>query len=279
MVETYDVALSFSADDAWMATDIATLLKRYGFSAYCSKSLPDRAGGQLRKKLRDIYRNSGVNVLLWTPSYAAKARDSVVFMERQLLWDRHIGKSDFDTLLIASCGMPDVPDDYDECLTHSVESNGLVGIADFCIDRLISLRSSYEVGSITMSHPKGSEIQRGQILPCKIRVNESYQTDSLGRWKKLGDLEVSVSGMNDSYLKNYLIPSGSAPSYLSHSTLLKHRTDCLKIKKTAGSAFAEKFGNVELDAVRFFIELNGMKFPHVYCPEYDAFLNSNMGAV
>ena len=61
----FDVALSYSAKDAWIGKDLFGLITQYGFSAYSYHYKTENTRGFLRSKLLDIYRDSSLNVLMW----------------------------------------------------------------------------------------------------------------------------------------------------------------------------------------------------------------------
>ncbi|WP_412972078.1 hypothetical protein [Glaciecola sp. MF2-115] len=99
-----DVEFSFAADDAWIGRDLSALLDEVGLETYFSSDNPDFAAGYLRKELMGVYRSSVINVMLWSFTYRDKPKGSIVKMENDLIWQRHVGKSEHKTLFILNVG-------------------------------------------------------------------------------------------------------------------------------------------------------------------------------
>jgi hypothetical protein len=96
----FDVAISCTEEDSWIARDLHNLVRRSGFSVYCYLEQPDVIRGFMRPKLRDIYSDSSLNVLLWSHSYGTRPRGSIPAMERRAIAARHVDRGDADSLLI-----------------------------------------------------------------------------------------------------------------------------------------------------------------------------------
>lgn len=278
--QKFDIAFSFSADDAWIGRDLTTIFKGFGLSAYFSADNPDYAGGFLRKELMNVYKNSSVNVMLWSSSYMVKAKDSIVAMEKDIIWQRHVGKGEHKTLFILNIDNAPIPEDFELCLTHNIKDIGLLKSRDYIINRLMSCFKGTLPEKGRYIHPTGREIERGRVHPCKFRLSSNYKQDKLGRWQAVADVEVVPFDTNiPRELKTFMIPSGAVPPFLSHSTLLKTDTDCLTIKSNLTIEFVKVNAKNDLQGVLFYIKRGGMDYPHIYCYEYDKFLCENFDLV
>jgi len=100
----FDVAFSYAKEDSWIAKDLFNLVAQSGVSVYCYDYQPTRVAGFLRSRLLDIYRDSRLNVVLWSRAYAAafKDRESFPAMELRCLVNRHIEKGSAENLLVLS---------------------------------------------------------------------------------------------------------------------------------------------------------------------------------
>ncbi len=274
----FDVAFSFSAEDAWIGKDMASILRESGLKTYFSKDNQDFTGGFLRKELMDVYKNSSINVMLLSMSYMSKPKDSVVAMERNIIWQRHIGKNEHSTLFVILIDDVAIPEDFELCLAHNIKDIGILKSRDFIINRLIDCFKAQLPVKGYYAHPQGCEIERGKFQPCKFRLSSNFRQDPLERWKSLSDMMVVPINIEvQKELKTYLIPSGAVPPFLSHSTLLKTDTNCLALKLGLSLQFFKNYAKDDLDGVLFYIRRDGMEYPHVYCYEYDRFLCENYG--
>lgn len=272
---SYDVAISFASEDQWIANDLYTLLTNQGVSVYFSDRLPDVTARFLRKELFSIYRQSTLNVLLWSSSYATKRKDSPIHMEKNVLFDRHIGGNEHSSLLIVNVDSYEAPNEFSFCPAHPLKDFGISGIKEFVIDRLIaSWRFKDEFG-ITYNHPPTKNRSK-QMEPFTFKINTGFESKT--RWKTLGDIEVVSADKikRIDKLKIFLIPSGSknVPIFLSHSTFLKSREDLLLTKQKTGLEFARQNAEKQLLGVLFYIDKD-ISYPHVYCHDYDKFLSAN----
>jgi len=84
----FDVAFSYAREDAWIAKDLCNLIEQSGLSVYSYENMPDKAGGPLRARLLEIYRDSGLNVLLWSRFYNSSSLESALSMERRCIVHR-----------------------------------------------------------------------------------------------------------------------------------------------------------------------------------------------
>lgn len=277
MAEQFDVAFSFSNKDRWVVKDLFTLFRRLGFSSYSSADLPDQANGQLRKRLLDIYRSSKVNFMIYSSDYESKKKDSVVAMERKILFDRHIGKSDIESLFVLIIDDSKVPEEFDMCLVHRLTDCGLIGVEGFVSKRLKSLTTVKADTGFVYDHPEGSEHKRGNMRPCVFTIPDNWKDGE--RWLELGDIKVEADDKVSNGMKVYLIPSAACIGFLGHSNQLKSDPKNLEIKKSAGANFVREWKNKRLSGVVFNMNHYGMDYPTVYCSEYDKYLNESWQAV
>ncbi|WP_104398495.1 hypothetical protein [Vibrio penaeicida] len=273
-MEKYDVAFSFTQKDAWIAKDLDILLQRLGVHCYCSAHLPDRANGQLRKELFNIYRSSKINVLIYSSDYALKANDSIVAMERKLLFDRHIGRGEESALFILVVDESSIPEEFDLCLAQYVKDIGILGAEKYIDSRLKEVIKVKGDNNHIYSHPTGIERIRGDMQPCTFKISPNWKNDRKKRWLTLGDISVTTEHSMSNGMITYLIPSGHCISFLGHSNRLRTDKTSLKIKKRAGLDFIRESEDKTFSGVIFTINHNGMDYPTVYCSEYDHYLNS-----
>ncbi|ELN6934645.1 hypothetical protein RZY48_004161 [Vibrio navarrensis] len=224
----------------------------------------------------DIYNNSAVNVIVWSESYKNKPKDSIVNLEKTILWDRHVGKSEDKSLFILNVDDTIIPKDFEICLIHNLRSIGPLNAKEFIVNRLLDCYKVQDVKFGNFKHPDNVVGQRGKMLPFRFRLSCNYRQDGLNRWNTLGDLLIVPLDNNvPSKLKTFLIPSAATPPFLSHSTLVKTNGRVLSIKQRASEAFAKVNMKLDLIGVLFYIENNGMEYPHAYCSEYDKYLIEN----
>lgn len=272
----FDVALSYSETDVWVARDVHDLISERGYSTYCADRQPDAARGILREKLHDIYSSSRVNVMIWSCSYAAKPRDSVVVMEEQCLWLRHIKNGDSESLFILAVDETPLSQYFAGILAHKIQRTGVVGAAKAILSRIPKL-SSYNTQFGIVCHPQGTDRDRGQLHPCYFAIKPNYHLDTLGRWKTLADIEVEVLEANfPASLHIYLIPSGGTTPLLRHSVILRTNPGLLDHKRIASAKFVEERMGGQLKGFWFHMRKGEIEIPTVYSAEYDAFLNSSM---
>jgi hypothetical protein len=270
----FDVALSYSSEDAWVGKDLHSLVTQFGFSVYSYDSQPDRVHGFLRTKLLDIYRDSSINVLVWSRSYGSNPKESFVAMERRCLTGRHIEKGEAESLFILSMDDNPLPRDLEDVLVHNLQKEGLVSISRIIVARLKQLHShDTEFGLIR--HPDNTEIDRGRLYACSFRINPSFQSDRLGRWRKYGDVLVDFPNpLQTRYV--YLIPSGGATPLLRHTQILKEDPNLLEDKRKATMRFVNDWEGRELKGFWFCMRKGEIQIATVYSPAYDKFLNSSL---
>jgi hypothetical protein len=264
----FDAAVSVAGADAWIARDIRSLLDEAGHRTYFYGDFADSAQGHLRRNLHDIYSESAVNILLWSQHYRDKLDDphSIICQEFYRLLDRHLAPDRADALLIVRADSEPVTDLLAEILYHELRGVGLVGVRNFALARIKTQRLKTD----GFLHPHGLEGRRTRCLPCHFQVADTFATDRLGRWKKLGDIEIRFTDFDPGPVSvPYLIPSGAVPAFLRHSNRLRHDPACLAVKQAAGEVFAAAHLKQELIGVRFMHDNNGMEYPHVYCGGYD----------
>jgi hypothetical protein len=268
MNTTFDVAISVTGADAWVARDLRCLLDEAGHRTYFYGDYADVAQGRLRRNLYDIYSASAVNVLLWSQHYRQQLDDphSIICQEFYCLLDRHLAPDKADALLIVRADGEPVTDLVGDILYHDLRGVGLVGVRNFALERIKTQRLKAD----GFLHPEGLEVVRTRCLPCRFRIADTFTADRLGRWKELGDIEVRFTDFDPGPVSvPYLIPSGAVPAFLRHSNRLRHDPACLAIKQAVGEAFAAAHRGQVLTGVRFLHDNNGMEYPHVYCAGYD----------
>jgi hypothetical protein len=266
----FDVAISSVRDDAWIAKDLSNLIKRSGFSVYCYLHQPDLIQGFLRPRLRDIYADSSLNILVWSKNYSAQPDSTIPAMERRCISMRHVDKGEASSLLILCADETPLDRDLEPILAHTA-------IEAFVIQRLKTLWSR-DTHEGLLRHPPGTEQARGPLLPCTFTVHPSYQSDPLRRWENLADVRVRCEITKSKSAMVYLIPSGLATPFLRHSTLLRVDPTLLKRKRLATIAFVRQWQGRSLEGFWFTQKKEEMEFPTIYCPTYDAFLNKSYGS-
>lgn len=273
----FDVALSYTRDASWVAKDIYHLLTQYGISVFCYDYLADYARGFLRSELRNIYSDSLVNVVIWSATYREHGSDSLVAMERRRISNRHVEKGDARSLAILALDDTPLDRDLEEVLTHKLTDIGVFQFGRMLVGRLKKLRREWQLDQYAVHHPLGTENTRGQLHPCTFQIDESFQTDPLNRWERLGDVLVRCE-VPGSAPYVYLIPSGACTPMLRHSLMLKTDPELLSKKRTFTTLFASKHVNLELHGYWFPMRVGPemvVEVPTVYAREYDLFLNTS----
>jgi hypothetical protein len=275
----FDVAFSNTGkEDGWVARDLYNLIARRGLSVYCSchKSSP-RAAGILPARLRDIYRDSRLNLLLWSRAYESAARDASSFpaMELSCIVERHISKGDARSLFLLV--LDDTPPTHglERLLRFDIRENGLLGTAPLVLEHIGELSSAWPT-----DHPPGTGAERGQQHDCEFAVCRNYQDDPLGRWDTLADVLVRVQPRNPLGTPAvYLIPSGACSARLRHSVMLRSDPALLERKRAATEDFVRRNAGSSIRGVWFAMRVGGVdgaEVATVYAPSYDAALNRSL---
>lgn len=269
----FDLALSYSSSDAWIAKDISDLIARYGYRVYCFDHQPDHTKGFLRQNLRSIYQNSRLNLVIWSAEYAEKTKDSLVSMERRCITNRHVEKGDAKSLFILSTDNTPIDIELEEVLVHELEKLGIVGTEKLILERLKHLATHTTVLG-TVCHPAGTEYDRGQLHLCSFFIHDRYQTDRCRRWERLGDVEVYFPEGNPLGTRNvYLIPSGLTINLLGHTLILQSDREQLEMKRKATESFCTQYKKKEIKGFWFVMKKNKAEIATVYSEIYDVFLN------
>jgi hypothetical protein len=271
-VPSFDIAISYASQQAWLAKDLHDLLTPYGLSVYCYERMPDEAKGFLRERLRDIYATSKLNILIWSESYSKAASDSFPAMERRFLVHRHVNKGEAESLLSISVDSTAYEGDLDITLVHSVQNLGVVGLEHLVVERMRSLRKFPTAHGIVF-HPPPTDKYRSEPRPCGFKLDSRFQNDPLKRWEKL---TIFPNDRGTKYV--YLIPSGLCTVFLRHTVRFRTQTDYLEAKRLASIAFSEAVAHRELSGFWFLSSSANAPEREVvtlYCPEYDRYLNDN----
>jgi hypothetical protein len=218
-----------------------------------------------------------VNVLFWSQDYANKQSGSIVKMEKEQLWNRHIGKGEYKSLFILNIDGSQLPPEFeDNVVIHNLNDIGIVSAEKLIFERLVKCFPSSINYSDDVSHPTKTIGRRCRMTPIKFRLSSNYKQDGLGRWDRLGDILVVPLNSNITKdFKTYLIPSKLSPTFLSHPTSIQTDSKLLNIKKRCGEAFfKENFGS-DINGVIFDIEDSGARYPHIYNYDYDIYVSTN----
>jgi len=279
----FDVAISYCGENHFYAINLYEILRECGLSVYCSGApqFTDAAGGNLRKELRNIYQNSSVNILLWSQDYLAKIdSDSVIKMEHDLLFSRHVARVSYKSLYIYRLDSTPVSDDFEDCLSHKVDDVTFLSARSHIVERIIDSYSHDNDDFLNLEHPGNVLGHRGPMKPCTFRLSSNFKQDGLGRWESLGDcLVVPMYSDIDKKNKTYLLPSKQVPSFLSHSVLLRTSKPARSLKKRLTMEFVKRNRETTFGGVLFYITGDGHEYPHIYCSAYDHFLIKHMHKV
>jgi len=272
----FDVALSYSSSNAWLARDIFKLLTVPGFNVYCYDEMPDAAHGVLRSGLRDIYYDSHLNIVLWSRAYRDSQSDSFVALERRAIADRHVERGESKSLFIVLLDDTPLERDFQTVLAHKLQDFGVLGLQGALISRLKSLYSHVTEEGAVVCHPSIAlrEGSRGLLQPCSFTISRDYASDKLNRWKNCADILVDFPNP----LKTrwvYLIPSGLTTPFLTHPSRLFVDPSLLEHKRRASIEFIEQFGDQKIKGAWFPLSKNGVDHATVYSISYDRFLNKS----
>lgn len=276
MNNSFEIAISYASQEAWLAKDLYELLTPYGFSVYCFNRMPDESRGFLRERLRDIYTNSGVNILIWSAAYSKAASDSFPAMERRFIVHRHVSKGEAESLFTICVDATALEIDLDITLVHKLQDLGVLGLEHLIVERMRALQRRPTNHGVVF-HPPPTDKYRGELKPCQFKLASTFQRDPLKRWQKLGDILTIFP--NDKGTKFvYLIPSGLCTVFLRHTVRFRTQPDYLEAKRLASVAFTEAVGSRDLSGFCFISSnLNApeREIVTLYCPEYDRYLNEN----
>src|ERR1019366_9156963 len=270
----FDVAFSYAGQDAWIAKDLCNLIEQSGLSVYCYDRQPDRTGGFLHTHLLDIYRDSRLNVVLWSRSYNSASPDGPLAMERRCIIHRHIEKGAAESLLVLRIDDEPLARDIEVILAHDVRREGI-----FRTERLVIGRIGRLSGAGKMEHPPTTESMRGPLRPCEFTVDPRYQNDPRGRWRELADVLVKIPNPLHNPLHTpavYLIPSGSCSPLLRHSVMLRSEPDLLERKRRATEDFVRRYACGKIQGYWFAMSIGQAEVATVYAAAYDAALNASL---
>ena len=128
-------------------------------------------------------------------------------------------------------------------------------------------------------HPPRDIENRGELAPCWFSLNPNFKTDGEDRWGRLGDLLVNLENAHTSD-NVYLMPSRKSPERLREPIELR-KPHNLTAKKKIGEAFFQQFKGKRFEGLWFFkyIQAKNREIVHVYCTEYDNFLNEHVAGL
>lgn len=280
MSDNFQVAISLSDENTWIAEDLHSFLKELGIRSFFYKSDPDYTQGKLMERIREIYRFSSLNVIVWSAVYANKGYDSVVSTELQEMEERHIRNSEYETLLIINRDNTPIHTKFRDIVFHNLNEIGIYKTRNLIISRLNNLYTYKETNdNLKMYHPDGDKKSRGFMTLCKFKIHNRFKTDKKGCWNKYGDILVTVLDSTrqiDKGIGTYLIPSGRATSLISHTHLLLSQPNNLNIKKNLTERFVSEFQDKKLTGYLFYRFNEDIDYPYIYCFEYDDYLNRGL---
>jgi hypothetical protein len=274
MTRTFDVAISFASDDRWLAMDMNKLFTQAGISSYCSAHQADEANGLLRRNLYDIYDSSLLNFLIHSKAYDEKVDGSIVKLERQVLFERHVGRGDSSSLFVLLTDAK-LPNDFKMCLAHRLNDIGVTGSLSFVFQRLKQLKKVPDEQGGNYSHPAKSEKSRGSMSPCEFKIDPNFRQHR--RWKELGDILIETMPPAPKGLKTFLIPSAQCIPFLGHSTAIKRDSKLLATKQNGGNSFYNLYRDETMRGVAFSMRNGAIEYPTAYCLKYDLHLNNVWG--
>lgn len=271
----FDIALSYCADDAWVAKDLHALVTAKGLTVYAYDLEIDQAGGFLRDNLTYIYEDSCLNVLVWSQGYRDKQRETLVSMERRVIVSRHVRRGEDKSLLIVALDEAELDRDLNDILAHSIRREGVTGIAQLIVKRAKQLLvNQKDPGKVT--HPQGTGGARGDLSSCTFAINRDFRSDPHNRWRRLADVLVDFPNNPLNTRNVYLIPSGRVNSLIRHSVLLRDNPRLLEWKRRATEEFAVQFLGKKMEGYWFKMRLGEAEVATVYSEDYDVHLNAKL---
>lgn len=271
-MKSYDIAISYLKEDSWLAKDLHGLLTMQGISVFTYETSPDAASNVFSLSLLNIYKQSSINILIWSEHYKNSDKASTVKAELNALHSRHIGKSEQQSLVIIAADDTSIHDDFETCPMHKVKIHGVLNVAGIVVNRLMQ---NWKISTHNKfyQHPKGCK-NRSPMSPCTFKIKNTYAGTK--RWVSLADIDVTVNNksIHKNGMKVYLIPSGLTPPFVNHSVSLKSNTNFLDIKRRIAIDFIKANLNRELDGVLFNIKTE-VELPHIYSKEFDKYILDN----
>lgn len=281
----FQIAISYSEDSSVLANDLYELFTEQGIICYNYKKFADRTKGILEDKISEIYKQSDINLILWTNDYKNKTDDTIVSTEKQVIYERHIKSNDEETLFILindvnSKEKIEISNKFNRITYHSLNNLGIVKARNYLIERLYECFTYHEVDkSFKISHPHSETLNRGAMQICNFTIDNNCYEDK--KWDILGDIKVNLvnSKIEIGELKTYLIPSGNVTTLISHSTILKTQKMSLEIKRRLSREFIKENQGKQLTGYFFKIINRDMEFPYLYCIQYDNWLNKRLSEI
>lgn len=270
MSKPFDIAISFASADRWLSVDMHRLFTQAGIRSYCSAEQADTTSGLLRRNLYDIYESSLMNFMIYSKEYESRQSDSIAKMERQVLFDRHVGRGESESLFVLLTDA-DPPSDFRMCLAHRLHDIGVTGALSFVFARLKRLKKVPAPQGGNYAHPPKSEKSRGPMSPCEFTIDPNFRQQR--RWKELGDILIQTVPPAPAGLKTFLIPSAQCIPFLGHSVAIKRDPKLLAAKQEGGNAFYVRHRNALLRGVTFALRNGAIEYPTAYCLSYDQQLN------
>lgn len=273
----FDFAISYHRTNSWIARELHAHLIKRGATVYWDRALPDLVGGRWRERLKSIYFDSSINLLLWSEEYSNEPNGSFVGNEHRWISDRHSRLADDRSLVILLTDRTPLRGFLRQILGHSLCE---VGLDEFCRvlwTRFEEVRPGYR-SCDGVFHPLNTDQRRGILRDCTFRIHPSYAADPLGRWAKLGDILLECrTALANPYV--YLIPSGACSPLLRHTLFLREFPDLLKRKQVFSRRFVDRNQISTLCGYWFAMRVVDPIFDEVstvYCPDYDRYLNLSL---
>jgi hypothetical protein len=128
-------------------------------------------------------------------------------------------------------------------------------------------------------HPPWDLEQRGPLTPCRFRINRHFRSDGESRWRKFGDVLVTLEDPPTAD-DIYLIPSRHAPKRF-HEPRQLLRLANREPKQRVIEELVRRIGDTTLDGWLFSKTMgaDGSRRVHVYAKEFDDALSANADRV
>jgi len=275
-MKNYNIAISVSNKDKWIAKEIYLWLKNYSISVFFYDESKD-IKGKLIKKLETIFTNSILDVVIITDSYI-KSNSEYLLIEKNIIMQKYQKYQIFPLIVIFDFNEENFKNNNFVRFIKPFEwlfltKDGFKKIIDHILDLIMNNHYILRHNFCSFYHPYGVK-NRITIDFVKFNINKNYKDDYLQKWNKLGDILIKLD--NISLNKEcYLIPSRKVPPFLSNSVFLKTNKTALTLKKKLSENFINKHINKTLSGVLIFITNNGDYYPYVYCDDFDYFLINN----
>lgn len=271
----YDITISVSNEDKWIAREIFIMLQNYSIRTFFYEESKDLKG-KLLKKLETIYSKSFLDIAIVSDSYI-NSQSEYLKIEKETIINKYKTNKIFPIIIVFNLSDSIKKDDefikFIQPFEHLfLKKEGFRKIVEYILALMMNNHYILRNNFCPLYHPYGVN-NRITVDFVNFKINKNFKKDYLKKFNKLGDILVDVDYPLRKYC--YLIPSGRVPPFLSNSIFLKTNEKALKLKKILAEDFIKLYSDERLIGILIFITNNDNYLPYVYCDSFDNFIVEN----